>query len=946
MLPILLATFFLGCGGGGGGSAPAPASSFTVATATLTLPVPPAANVDAANSYYPAPYSGTVTLTVNRSAGLTGAVTLTVNQAQLPSGLKANFANATDTTGASTIVPASATTATLSIQAGYPDPSDSTFTKQIYPAQGSYTIPIAASASGVTGTNGSLALSLIQEPADFGLIFSDSTDSSFYQYTNISMVGTTLTEYLTAYWATGTYTGATWGPVALSASAVPAHMTVNITNYNVDPTTGTDICKVTITSDGSLAAGTYSFLISGTYLGVTHTLPVVVTYSPYPFSIQMPLSSTVTVSQGQTVAFPVYLWHNDAYYDGTTTTIDGDPTYVGSTNLSVSGVTSGLTVGFSNADPTGLASVPLSISASATAPVGSTTVYLQATRVGTATTAAAPLPLRVTVTSSATPTVWIQNVEWGQTVVTPNLRLVGGKPALLRVQLLADRTGVSAPTVTATIKNQSGTTVDTVTLLGPATVPTTVNEGDLPTAAGASATTYAAILPAADIQPGMQATIAADTLTQTLSPSVDPGSTLNLVAVPITCKGVTPVLPADSVMSQELAAFWPVQSVNVTRRAPYTTSTVIPAPSGSATTDTSFDGWIQLLNEVASLKIVDGITANYYGFFNPSIPANFKGGTVVGLSPLGSGVGIGIDATTARSFLNEDPTLDLATTIMVHEEGHAFNLNHAPAGGAASPQLNYPYATAATGTWGFDPVTLKAYDPTTNFDVMSYASATHWISDWDYLSAMGFLGEQENPSASLGAAMAAAATEQWVVSGVVQPDGQIRLSPLVRAVCLQVPPTAGELSLVLKSAATTRTISFSAVEMPDLPAGYRHFAFSVPAADELTSAEVRTPGGQTSRRMSASNVAWRTQALAASAQDGSLVMQESGGSLHLEWDAQAHPFVNVLYEGANRTTLGLNLTGGSADLSLAGLPAGGQFVVHYSDGLNAVTHRAMRPTEP
>ncbi len=960
LLLFALGAPFLACGGGGGSNAPAPVSSFAVAPAALTLPVPPAANVSTTpgSVYYPPPYSGTVTLTVTRSAGFTGAVTLSVSQSQLPSGVKASFANATDTTGATTLVPAASTTATLSIQAGYPDPSDTTFTKQIYPALGSYAIPISASASGVTGSNGSLALSLIQEPADFGLIFSDSTASNFYQYTNISMVGTTSqTEYLTAYWASGTYTGSTWGPVALSVSGMPAHMTVNIsTPPVVGLTTGTDIRSVTIASDGSLQPGPYSFLITGTYLGVTHTLPVLVTYSPYPFSLQEPLSSSVTILQGQTLSFPLYLWHNDAYYGTIMPTAGTDPTYVGATDLSVSGtLPTGLAVAFNNANPTGLASVPLSITASSSTSPGSYTVSLQAIRVGATTVPAAPLPLTVNVTNSSTPTLWIQNVEWGQSVVAPNLRLVAGKPALLRIQLLADRTGVAAPAVTATIKSQSGSGLDTVTLQGPTTVPLTVNEGDLPTASSASASTFTAILPAADIQPGMQVTIqAAGATSQILSPSVDPGYTLNLTVVPITCQGVAPVLPADSVMSQELTAFWPVQSVNITHRAPYTTSTVIPQPSSNPLTDTSGDGWVQLLLEMASLRIVDGSAANYYGFFNPGLQNGFTS-SIAGISLLGDGTGIGVDMTTARLFNNDDPTLDMATTIMVHEEGHAFNLNHAPAGGAGSPQLNYPYYNyqasanggAVIGSWGFDPATSQAYNPTAYFDVMSYAKATHWVSDWDYLSAMGFMGEREQSPVSLGAAVAsAAATEQWVVSGLVRPDGQVRLSPLLRVTCAQVLPKTGELTLVLKSPTTTRTIPFSAIQVPDLPAGYRHFVFTVPATDALTSAEVQAPGGQSSKRAITSSLTARTKAVAASAQDGSLVVQESGGVLHLEWDAQAHPFVNVLYEGASRMTLGLNLTGGSTDLSLAGLPAGGQFVVQYSDGLNAVVHSTPRQIQP
>jgi hypothetical protein len=80
----------------------------------------------------------------------------------------------------------------------------------------------------------------------------------------------------------------------------------------------------------------------------------------------------------------------------------------------------------------------------------------------------------------------------------------------------------------------------------------------------------------------------------------------------------------------------------------------------------------------------------------------------------------------------------------------------------------------------------------------------------------------------------------------------------------------------------------------------------------------------------------------AAAADGSLVLRETAGTLHLEWDASLHPYVNVFHQGAARTTLALHLTGGSADLPVGELPAGGRFVVQYSDGLNPVVRSLDR----
>ncbi|GLH72923.1 hypothetical protein GETHLI_14250 [Geothrix limicola] len=934
-LPALLGVL-LGCGGGSHSSAPLP--TFHVETAALTLPVPPASNVDAANKYYPSPYSGTATFTVSRDPGFTGAVTLALDTTKLPTGVKAAFAN--------TVIASDATTAVLSVQAGYPDPADTTFTKQIYPSLGTYDLPVTASASGVPNATVNLSLKLVTEPADFGLSLCSADGASFNDLTTLSMpAGAPLTETFMAYWALGTFS-APYGPVALSVQGVSPGLSVGL---DTSSATLNDVHTMTITAQPGLAAGTYSFLLTGSYLGLTRSMPVLVTYSPSPFSLQPALSSTGTLAQGQALAFPCYLWHNDAYF-GTTTPADGtDPLYVGSTELSVSGNPAGLAVGFANANPTGLASVPLQISAASSLAPGSYPVTLQATRVGATTTVpAAPLVLTVNVTdASASPTLWIQNVEWGQSVVSPHVRLVGGKPALLRVHLLADRAGVTAPVVTATIRSQGGATLDNRTLQGPATVPTTILEGDLPSASRASGSTYTVILPAADIQPGMQVTVQAGALSQTLSPSVDPGTTLNLTVVPVYCQGVAPVLPADSVMSRELSAFWPVQGVTITHHAPYTTSTVIPQPSTNPLTDTSGDGWGQLLSEMATLRLVDGSSANYYGFFNPGLKRGFTQ-SIAGISLLGDGTGIGVDETTAALFQNDDPGLDLATTVMVHEEGHAFNLNHAPAGGAGAPQLNYPYAGAATGSWGFDPVSQAAYDPAATFDIMSYASNPHWVSDWDYVNALGFLGEKEKTPVGLGSLVAAAPlSEQWVISGVVRPDGQVHLSPLVRVACVPAPPRAGDLHLVLTSATASRTVAFSATQVPDLAPGYRHFAFTVPASEELVRVDVPATAGKTSsRRSSLQSLPLRAQMVAASVQDGSLVVRESDGTLHLEWDALAHPFVSVLHEGTRRTTLGLNLSGGSADLPLDGVPSGGQFVIHFSDGLNAVIHNVPRGPKP
>jgi len=940
LLLALLPT--LSCGGGSSSSSTPAVTHLSIAPAavSLSLPVPTgdSASAIAANGgYYPPPYSGTITVNVTKDATITGPVTLSVSG--LPANVVATFAQAS-TTG---------TSDELSFQAGYPSTTDPTFTKQVYPALGTYSLTLTAQSVITTPASGStaatsttvtattpLTLNLVQETADFNLQFTSADGSQNPDPTVIQMVGSSSVQYFNAYDNNFTNLSGS-GSVTFNVAGVPTGLSAVIGSGSAAET-------LTLTAAPGLAPGMYAFQVNGSFNGVTRSLPVVVAYSPAPFYFQpLPQTAPIAVAQGGSVTFPLYLGHNDSYF-GTVEPSSGNPAYVGDTLVAVAdaaALPAGLTATLAATNPTGLASVPLTIQAGpATAP-GTYTLTLQATRdgvEGSVPASAFSLPITVTA-ASAVPTTWIQAVEWGQTVVEPGLPLVAGKPALLRVQLLADRPGQAAPSVTATVGGTS------YALAGPAMVPTAVIEGELPSATAKAGSSYTAILPSTAVAAGMSVSIQAGTLAPlVLTPQVKTGLTYDLTVVPVIQQGLLPNLPPDATLTQEMLAFWPIQNLALTHRAPYTTSTLVP-------TSTVYfeDGWIQLLSELASLKIVDKAMANYYGFFQLAFPASFSGYSYVGLSFQALGVGIGLDVTAANLFTNYDVNLDSATSIMVHEEGHAMNLNHAPAGnGPAYPQLNYPYYNAAAkqgaaiGSWGFDPAALGSYDPASVYDIMSYAENPHWTSDWDYLAAMGWLAGATGVADTEAVRASAAEYDQWVVSGWVDAAGAAHLQPLIRTTGLARPPRPGPYHLQIATSTGTRDVAFAAATVPDDPAGHRIFTFTVPASGEVTSASIHAAGRRLLHRAGARSLALRRTALAADAESGALVVREAAGRLHLEWDASLHPWVNVLHEGAQRTTLALHLTGGTADLPLDGLPAGGSFVVHYSDGLNSVVRTTLR----
>ena len=547
---------------------------------------------------------------------------------------------------------------------------------------------------------------------------------------------------------------------------------------------------------------------------------------------------------------------------------------------------------------------------------GTYPVTLQATRNGTSATVTLP----VTVTPASAPaSTWVRKVEWGQTILSENLKLVPGKPALLRVHLLADRPQVPAPAVVATILNALGSTLDTVTLRGPAMVPMAVDEGDL-------SATYNATLPAADLVHGMKVLLSTG---DTVSPQVETaGFVFDLKLVPIIHKGLVPGLPADADVKAGLLAHWPLKDVTISHRAAYTTATVVPMPlaAANAANDHSMDGWAELITEMAELRAVDGSASSYFGYFNADLSTLQSGiSAEVGLHYVGYGVGLAIDTNTANVFGGYQTCLDAT----VHELGHGFDLNHAPAGGAGSPQLDYPYANGSIGTYGYDPATGTLYAPATTQDIMGY-QPPYWVSDWNYDLAQKFvesLGSFPNPAAA-----DQAASDQHVVTGWFGPDGQAHLSPLTRAVCRPIAPAPGALELALVSASGTRKVAFGATPVGCLPKGYRAFTFTVPAGADLDAVELRAGG----------SLLFSRRPRAALAAGGAPRMEERNGYLHVTWDPAVHPFLSVVHEGAARTSLALRLQGGTADLPLEGLPSGGRFVLQAGDGLRSRTFARER----
>ena len=142
--------------------------------------------------------------------------------------------------------------------------------------------------------------------------------------------------------------------------------------------------------------------------------------------------------------------------------------------------------------------------------------------------------------------VAIAKVEWGQTLLLENPRLIGEKPALLRVHLVASPVParLSEPLTGAVWAGD--TFLGNLSFTCPGSIPTSTKQGDLNTTCNAT-------LPASWVVPGLRVELRADPQgllggdpaekSRTLTPRVESGPTLHLTVVPVVYQGAMPTIP-------------------------------------------------------------------------------------------------------------------------------------------------------------------------------------------------------------------------------------------------------------------------------------------------------------------------------------------------------------------------------------------------------------------
>jgi hypothetical protein len=183
-----------------------------------------------------------------------------------------------------------------------------------------------------------------------------------------------------------------------------------------------------------------------------------------------------------------------------------------------------------------------------------------------------------------------------------------------------------------------------------------------------------------------------------------------------------------------LYAYYPTEGVDLEVHEPV----VVTQPS----TDLP-----RVLQHISSLRAEDNPDDDtyYYGMFTAAeTMRDFCGdGCIAGIATLGGrgaygepseryGVGIGY-LSDVMTTSQGHPMTEKAITInvMAHELGHSQGRQHAPCGGAAGTDRNFPNDTAAIDTYGYNLVSGGFATPAAHTDLMGYCEP-QWVSPYTY----------------------------------------------------------------------------------------------------------------------------------------------------------------------------------------------------------------------
>ena len=450
--------------------------------------------------------------------------------------------------------------------------------------------------------------------------------------------------------------------------------------------------------------------------------------------------------------------------------------------------------------------------------------------------------------------------------------LIANRDAFLRVFVTASQTNVASPDVRVRLYN-GGVLASEQTITRVGTTPLAAQEGTLGNSWNlavpkAMVTSNLSILVDVDPDNSLAETNESDNSFPAsgtpLALPVETASTFRVTLIPVTTNvdGRTGNATAGN-KNQFLDAamrMHPLSAFDAAVGAPLS----VDASVAALQSNNGNNSWNTILGQVQARRVSDGSSRYYYGVVNPSYSSG-----VAGMGYVGFPVAIGWDKLPSGS------------SVAAHEWGHNWSRNHAPCGGAANPDLTFPYTDGTIGVFGYD-VAAGVLKPQTSHDLMGYCS-NEWISDYTYEAVMQYRSSE----ASAFGPLSQATQPTLVVWGRIV-NGQPVLEPAFQAVTRpSLPKGRGPYRIEARAAdgGSVFSLDFSPLEVADDPQGGKHFAFAIPVtqAQNARIDHLRLSGAGGTTMLS------RQGDQAASVD----VAPAGPGRVAVRWDAKRAPMVIV-----------------------------------------------------
>jgi uncharacterized protein YjdB len=392
--------------------------------------------------------------------------------------------------------------------------------------------------------------------------------------------------------------------------------------------------------------------------------------------------------------------------------------------------------------------------------------------------------------------------------------------------------------------------------------------------------------------------------------------TYDIRLVPVAQQRNGQVGSATESMFNVLRSIWPLNVINVSVRQ----ALVIDYTIGTQT----FDDWIRLVTDLERVRQIEGGATYYYGLVRTT-----GGGGVLGLANgIPARTAIGVDE--GSQFGAEEARLTFA-----HEMGHTLGLRHAPCGGAAGPDPNYPFPDGRTGSFGLDIFGGNVLKPPTGSDIMSYCP-NQWVSAYNYRRVLDHRQQfPEGPAA-------VTSTSVLLVSGIVA-GGALTVDPVFS---LAMPAASDDptgryvIEAFDQNDALLLAHRFSPWAVADAASGTEAFVRAVPVPEALQALVARVAVRDLSGAHAATRRSTQVGATSLLGTGAMTTRRERAGALTATWSPARVPSV-LVRDRLSGEVLAI-VRDGSIDLSQFGDV--GRLELHLSNGVRSERTRIDRVT--